>query len=547
MEDGKPDRATCRTEEEKSTMAYCNEGNAKSSRAELRRKNDGPSMALFAASVEHSKLVAPVALRALTVKALPADWPRKLQTMKGLAKLEAKTGKLAHEKLCNGMGVAEPNRAELFDKAENSEWEQLRAEAAGAEQEKLLRLAPTAPSEKGIVKIAANHISQIRRLARLSWLKQSFEEARAADPTRAEDRKKSDGSGLAELGADATESRNSSVCEKPEASTAEPSWAKLWSSINGPSPWLPGASNGDAKRQMPKTSTEGSAWANLRRDNRESKELHLSAETAKLTREKLRGDKDGPALKPPRTSEERSSRERPQAEVAEATLASFRGNNRSYAVAAKIHSPQIRKQALPSRIVRKNAQAPMVELPGTDGDESEHANPEADAEDASLEGKGRHNAIQYAEPEGKHSKLRCTELSTGADAPAQLEDLDDIELPVAAALSTLEVEPGRAMPRTAAELDRHEELRSGTEKPGCANWKAKAAELEQAEQSRSMRGCAEEASFLNQLHSTPVVTLSMWLNPEAKSGEPEWPRDCNEAETPGCAEDKAETARPEQA
>ena len=198
--------------------------------------------------------------------------------------------------------------------------------------------------------------------------------ARAADPTRAEDRKKSDGSGLAELGADATESRctrlraggreprrqycitertsvfsnlmlehtegeksnqtgpctnrNSSVCEKPEASTAEPSWAKLWSSINGPSPWLPGASNGDAKRQMPKTSTEGSAWANLRRDNRESKELHLSAETAKLTREKLRGDKDGPALKPPRTSEERSSRERPQAEVAEATLASFRGNNR---------------------------------------------------------------------------------------------------------------------------------------------------------------------------------------------------------------------------
>ena len=30
---------------------------------------------------------------------------------------------------------------------------------------------------------------------------------------------------------------------------------------------------------------------------------------------------------------------------------------RSYAVAAKIHSPQIRKQALPSRIVRKNAQA----------------------------------------------------------------------------------------------------------------------------------------------------------------------------------------------
>ena len=35
--------------------------------------------------------------------------------------------------------VAEPNRAELFDKAENSEWEQLRAEAAGAEQEKLLR------------------------------------------------------------------------------------------------------------------------------------------------------------------------------------------------------------------------------------------------------------------------------------------------------------------------------------------------------------------------------------------------------------------------
>lgn len=43
------------------------------------------------------------------------------------------------------------------------------------------------------------------------------------------------------------------------------------------------------------------------------------------------------------------------------------------------------------------------------------------------------------------------------------------------------------------------------------------------------------------------VRLSMWLNPEAKSGEPEWPRDCNEAETPGCAEDKAETARPEQA
>ena len=57
-------------------MAYCNEGNAKSSRAELRRKNDGPSMALFAASVEHSKLVAPVALRALTVKALPADGVR---------------------------------------------------------------------------------------------------------------------------------------------------------------------------------------------------------------------------------------------------------------------------------------------------------------------------------------------------------------------------------------------------------------------------------------------------------------------------------------
>ena len=39
----------------------------------------------------------------------------------------------------------------------------------------------------------------------------------------------------------------------------------------------------------------------------------------------------------------------------------------------------------------------------------------------------------------------------------------------------------------------------------------------------------------------------MWLKPEAKTTEPEWPRDCNEAETPGCAEDKAETARPKQA
>ena len=73
MEDGKPDRANCRTSMEKSAMVYCSEGNAKSSRAKLRTKNDGPSMALFAASIEHSKLVAPVALRALTVKALPAN------------------------------------------------------------------------------------------------------------------------------------------------------------------------------------------------------------------------------------------------------------------------------------------------------------------------------------------------------------------------------------------------------------------------------------------------------------------------------------------
>ena len=198
--------------------------------------------------------------------------------------------------------------------------------------------------------------------------------ARAADPTHARDLKESEGSGLAKLEADATESRcrrlragnkesrrqycitertsvfsnlmlehtegegskqtgpltnrMSSVCEKPKVSTAELAQAMLWSSSGGPSPWLPGASRLDPKRHIPKTKAAGPAWAKLRMGKMESTELKASANTAKLTRAKLRGDSESPALKPLRTSEDRSSRARPQVEAADATLARFRSNNR---------------------------------------------------------------------------------------------------------------------------------------------------------------------------------------------------------------------------
>ena len=58
----------------------------------------------------------------------------------------------------------------------------------------------------------------------------------------------------------------------------------------------------------------------------------------------------------------------------------------------------------------------MVELPGTDGDESEHANPEADAEDASLEGRRSGNG----EPALLKSKADTAEA-------AQLELLGNTE------------------------------------------------------------------------------------------------------------------------
>ena len=108
------------------------------------------------------------------------------------------------------------------------------------------------------------------------------------------------------------------------------------------------------------------------------------------------------------------------------------------------------------------------------------------------------------------------------------------------------------MPITAAELDRHAEVRSGSEKPTCANCKAKAAELVQAELRRNIKnpGDVEDKAGTAELVHAELRGSSELPEPtplRAGGNDPRRPTPRTDAIGPAHAEDCKNTNSPRRA